>query len=248
MTGEHRPGARRPPGGGGGDRIPMAVMAKVPIPGAVKTRLCPPLSPEQAAALAWCFLQDKVEQIAAVESAEPIVAFTPVERAAELRRLLPCAARLVPQRGPDLGARLDRLLTDLLAEGHPGAVAVDADSPSLPTVFLRRACARLLEGAADAVLGPCEDGGYYLIGLRAPAPELFRDMPWSTPAVLDETLARIRRLGLRLELLPPWFDVDRGEDLARLRASARGGEAAGSAEAPRFSPPRTLAFLRRELR
>ncbi len=224
----------------------MAIMAKVPIPGEVKTRLCPPLSPEQAAALARCFLQDRVEQITGVETAEPIVAFTPPERADDLRRLLPRGARLVPQNGADLGARLDRLLTDLLAEGHPGAVAVDADSPSLPTAFLRRACARLLEGTVDVVVGPCEDGGYYLIGLRAPTPELFRDMPWSTPAVLDETLARVRRLGLRLELLPPWFDVDRGEDLARLRASARAGGVAGSLEGP-FSPPRTLAFLRSEL-
>ena len=76
------------------------------------------------------------------------------------------------------------------------------------------------DGAVDVVVGPCEDGGYYLIGLRAPAPALFADMPWSTAAVTEETLARARRLGLRLRLLPSWFDVDRGEDLARLRAPA----------------------------
>jgi glycosyltransferase A (GT-A) superfamily protein (DUF2064 family) len=90
------------------------------------------------------------------------------------------------------------------------------------------------EGAVDVVVGPCEDGGYYLIGLRAPAPALFRDMPWSTEAVTEETLARARALRLRLALLPTWFDVDRGEDLARLRAPA-------PPEA--FRPPRTLAFL-----
>ena len=83
-------------------------------------------------------------------------------------------------------------------------------------------------------MGPCEDGGYYLIGLRAPAPALFADMPWSTAVVTEETLARARRLGLRLALLPRWFDVDRGEDLARLRAPA-------PPEA--FRAPRTLAFL-----
>lgn len=224
-------------------RVPLAIMAKVPIPGQVKTRLCPPLTPDQAAGLARCFLQDRVEQIAGIEAAEPIVAFTPAEGADELRRLLPGPVRLVPQNGADLGARLDRVLTDLLGDGSPGAIAVDADSPSLPTAFLRQACAHLLDGTAEVVLGPCEDGGYYLVGLRAPAPELFRAMPWSTPAVLGETLARIGRLGRRLALLPPWFDVDRGEDLARLRAGAAAAPSAARPDAPPFSPPRTLAFL-----
>jgi hypothetical protein len=97
---------------------------------------------------------------------------------------------------------------------------VGTDSPSLPTAYQRQACARLLDGGADVVIGPCEKGGYYLIGLRAPAPALFQAMPWSTPTVLKETLARVRRLGLRLALLPAWFEVDRGEDLARLLAGA----------------------------
>jgi glycosyltransferase A (GT-A) superfamily protein (DUF2064 family) len=90
------------------------------------------------------------------------------------------------------------------------------------------------DGAVDVVVGPCEDGGYYLIGLRVPAPALFADMPWSTSRVTEETLARARRLGLHVALLPSWFDVDRGEDLARLRAPA-------PPEA--FRPRHTLAFL-----
>lgn len=229
-------------------RVPVAIMAKVPVPGQVKTRLCPPLTPDQAAGLARCFLQDRVEQIAGIELAEPVVAFTPPERGDELRGLLPGPVRLVPQDGADLGARLDRVLADLLAEGRPGAIAVDADSPSLPSVFLRQACAHLLDGTAEVVVGPCEDGGYYLIGLRAPAPELFRAMPWSTPAVLDETLARVRRLGRRLALLPPWFDVDRGADLARLRDGASTPPAPDGRHAPPFAPPRTLAFLRAGIR
>jgi hypothetical protein len=220
-------------------RIPVAVMAKVPAAGEVKTRLCPPLTPVQAAELARCFLQDRVRQLGEVATATALVAFAPPDREPELRRLLPGGVRLVPQEGPDLGARLDRLLTGLLAEGAPGAIAVDADSPTLPTDFVRRACGHLEAATADVVLGPCDDGGYYLVGLRQPAPALFRDMPWSTPAVLEETVARARRAGLRLALLPPWFDVDRGPDLERLRASA------GTAGAHR--PPRTLAFLAREL-
>ena len=222
-------------------RVALAVMAKVPAAGEVKTRLCPPLTPAAAATLARCFLQDRVEQLATLEGSDALVAFAPPEGEAELRALLPAGTRLVPQVGADLGARLDRLLSDLLAEGYAGAAAVDADSPTLPTRFLRRAGEILRDETADVVIGPSDDGGYYLIGLRTPVPALFQDMPWSTPAVLDETLARARRLGLRLALLPAWFDVDRGVDLARLRTGETGAPDA-------FRPPRTLAFVRDELR
>jgi rSAM/selenodomain-associated transferase 1 len=214
-------------------------MAKVPAAGEVKTRLCPPLTPAQAAELARCFLEDRIAQLRGISTVAPVVAFTPADREAELRALLTDGVRAVPQQGADLGARLDRLLTDFLAEGAPGAVAVDADSPTLPTDFVRQACAHLAGPETDVVLGPCDDGGYYLIGLRRPAPELFREMPWSTHAVLDETRARVRRLGLRVTLLPRWFDVDRGADLERLRAS--------TATPGAHRPPRTLAFLAREL-
>jgi rSAM/selenodomain-associated transferase 1 len=210
-------------------------MAKVPAAGEVKTRLCPPLTPAAAATLARCFLLDRVEQLGGLELAEPLVAFAPAEREAELRQLLPPWLTLVPQQGADLGARMDRLLTDLLGAGYPGAIALGTDSPTLPTAYLREGCAALLDQRADVVLGPSEDGGYYLVGLRRPAPALFRDMPWSTPAVLAETVARARRLGLEVWLLPTWFDVDRGADLVRLRAPAAAGEP--------YGPRRTLAFL-----
>lgn len=215
------------------ERVALAVMAKVPVAGQVKTRLCPPLTPRAAARLARCFLLDRVEQLGLIPEADRLVAFAPPEGEAGLRRLLPAGVRLVPQVGPDLGTRLDRLLTALLAEGYAGAIALDADSPTLPTDYLRAACRHLRAATADVVLGPAEDGGYYLIGLRAPAPALFQAMPWSTATVAAETQARARAAGLRLRLLPAWFDVDRGPDLARLRAAAPGG----------FRPPRTLAFL-----
>jgi rSAM/selenodomain-associated transferase 1 len=216
-------------------RVALAVMAKVPAAGAVKTRLCPPLTPDDAAALARCFLLDRVEQLSAVAAGDPIVAFAPAGREADMRALVPPGIRLVAQAEGDLGTRLDRLLTDLLAEGYRAAIAVDADSPTLPTAHLERACRDLMGGAIDAVVGPCDDGGYYLIGLRTPAPALFRDMPWSTAAVLGATRERAARAGLALALLPPWFDVDRGDDLARLRLSAQSPEA--------FQARRTLTFL-----
>jgi rSAM/selenodomain-associated transferase 1 len=216
-------------------RVALAVMAKMPLPGEVKTRLCPPLTPAGAATLARCFLLDRLDQAREVAECEALVAFAPEERAAEMRDLVPAGIRLVPQEGADLGMRMHRLLSGLLAEGYAGAIAVGTDSPTLPTAYLRGACAAIRDAAVDLVVGPAEDGGYYLIGLRAPAPGLFADMPWSTETVMAETLARARRLGLRHALLPRWFDVDRSEDLARLRAPAH-------PEA--FRPLRTLAFLR----
>jgi rSAM/selenodomain-associated transferase 1 len=215
-------------------RVALAVMAKVPVAGHVKTRLCPPLRPDEAAQLARCFLEDRVEQLEAVPTGDRLVAFAPPEREPELRALVPPGVRLWRQTGADLGARLDDLLTGLLAEGYAGAIAVDADSPTLPTAYLEQACSALLGDAADVVVGPSEDGGYYLIGLAAPAPWLFVDMSWSTPAVCEETLARARRAGCRLAVLPSWFDVDRAADLERLRR-----EPAGPAHRPR----RTLALL-----
>ncbi|HSE95025.1 MAG TPA: TIGR04282 family arsenosugar biosynthesis glycosyltransferase, partial [Methylomirabilota bacterium] len=216
-------------------RIALAVMAKVPVAGQVKTRLCPPLTPDAAAALARCFLLDRLDQLRGVPGADALVAFAPPEEEAALREIVPPETRLVPQVGADLGGRLDRLLTGLLAEGYPGAIALDADSPTLPTAYLREACQHLRNASADVVLGPCEDGGYYLIGLRAPAPALFVEVPWSTAAVLAETITRARDLGRRLRLLPPWFDVDRGEDLDRLHAS--------DVVPGAFRPARTLAYL-----
>ena len=214
--------------------VALAVMSKVPLPGEVKTRLCPPLTPADAAALARCFLLDRLEQLREVADCEALVAFTPKDCVAEMRAIVPAGTRLVPQEGADLGARMDRLLTDLLAEGAPGAIVIGTDTPTLPTAYVRRACVAMRDGSADIVMGPAEDGGYYLVGLRAPAPALFTEMPWGTETVLAETLARARRLGLRHALLPPWFDVDRGEDLARLRGPAPPGA---------FRPPRTQAFL-----
>lgn len=229
MPGNRPADARVSPG-----RIALAAMAKVPVAGEVKTRLCPPLRPEQAAELARCFLEDRVAQLGGLPASDRLVAFTPPERVAELRALLPPDVRLLPQRGADLGERMSRLLSDLLAEGYAGAIAVGTDTPTLPTAYLVEASEALRSGVADVVLGPSEDGGYYLIGLGAPAPELFVDMSWSTATVYAETLARAGATGRRTSILPSWFDVDRVPDLARLgRPPERGA----------YRPRRTLAFL-----
>jgi rSAM/selenodomain-associated transferase 1 len=207
--------------------VAAAIMAKTPAAGRVKTRLCPPLSSGEAADLYRCFLLDKIGQVRALAGATPVVAFTP-EDDREIFRALAPDFLLLPQRGPDLSARLTGVLQHLLASGHDGALATDSDTPTLPVPLLQEAVDRLADPGIDAVLGPTEDGGYYLIGLRAPRPELFVQMPWSTAAVFSETMDRARRLGLRVALLPPWRDVDTPHDLDRLRAELAGTEAPGA--------------------
>jgi len=209
-------------------------MAKAPDFGPVKSRLHGTLTPERATDLYRCFLMDRLDALAELGQVAPVLAFTPPEARESLASLAPRDFRLVAQRGADLGARLDNLLRDLLDQGHPGAMAIDSDSPTLPISYVAQAAARLEAGAVDLVLGPCEDGGYYLIGLGAPQPALFADMPWSTDRVLALTVERARALGLRTHLLAPWFDVDTASDLGRLH---REMTAAGG------GPARTFVFV-----
>ena len=152
--------------------------------------------------------------------------------------LAPAGIRLIAQSGADLGARMAHLSARLLADGARGG-APDWQRPAtLPPAHLAEAARALVAGTADVVLGPAEDGGYYLIGLARPAPALFQDIAWSTGAVLEATRARARALGLREHLLPTWYDVDTPADLGRLRRDlvrpgpTRGARGAGSPRSP----------------
>jgi len=196
--------------------VALVIMVKQPAPGHVKTRLCPPLTPEQAAELYRCFLLDKMAQVRRVPVAAPYLAFTPEVAQGFFRDLAGESFILVPQEGRDLGERLDQLSQRLLAAGHPGVVIIDSDTPSLPDRYLAEAVERMGDARTDAVFGPAEDGGYYLVGLRRPSPALFRGIAWSTAVVLEQTLGKAAAAGLRVHLLPPWFDVDTGNDLKRL--------------------------------
>ena len=203
--------------------VAIVIMAKAPRAGAVKTRLCPPLSSADAADLYACFLRDKIAQVRALAGAVGVIAFTPEESRAEFEALAP-GFRLIQQLGADLGERLRNCLGALLGDAYTGAVAIDSDTPTLPTAFLEQAVSLLSGPGADVVVGPSDDGGYYLIGVRQPAPFLFERMPWSTPAVLPETLRRAEAKGLQVALLPAWFDVDTPADFDRLRADLAGGD------------------------
>ncbi len=221
-------------------RQALFVMAKDPRAGQVKTRLCPPLTPETAARLYECFLLDVLDLVGGLPGVDPVVAFSPSEAREEFSRLTSGRFLLIPQQGADLGARLENSFRILFERGYDRVAAVSTDSPDLPAAYLQEAFARLQD--APVVLGPCPDGGYYLIGLSGLIPELFRDMPWSTDRVVLETHARVKGMGLALAYLPEWHDVDTAADLDRLvRDLTRGAHAEGRA-------PCTAAFCQRHFR
>jgi len=217
----------------------VAVMAKTPGLGPVKSRLHPSLTAERATDLYRCFLLDRLDGVTALDGVEPVIAFTPPEGGPLLAAVAPPGFRLVAQRGRDLGERLSNLLSDLLQKGHHGAMAIDSDSPTLPMSYVADAAKQLETDATDVVVGPCEDGGYYLIGLSRPCPALFDGIPWSTDRVLGLTLDKARQQRLRTHLLPRWFDVDTEPDLQRLWAEMM---AAGR------GPRRTFSFVKQLFR
>ena len=212
----------------------LVIMAKEPAVGQTKTRLCPPLTPQQAADLYKALLRDTIGLAAALEGVQLAVAVTPPEAVGTFRRWCPPGTLLLPVKGADIGECLNRVLDHMLASGHAGAIALNSDGPTLPASYLERAVAGLEE--ADVVLGPGEDGCYYLIGFKEPHPGLFERIDWSTERVGAQTLSRAGALGLRVALLPAWYDVDTAADLDRLRAEID--------TLPASAVPHTRRFLR----
>jgi uncharacterized protein len=205
-------------------RCAIAIMAKAPRVGHAKTRLVPPLTAEDAAALSTCFIRDIAENIAAAAQQAPIdgyIAFAPQDAEAEFRPLLAQNTRLLPSRRQGLGASLHDAAADLLSAGYGSLCLVNSDSPTLPTSILLEAARALTAPGDRLVLGPAEDGGYYLIGLKQPHRRLFEDIAWSTPQVLAQTEERAREIGLATSRLPVWYDVDDIGSLRRLRAQLR---------------------------
>ena len=211
----------------------LLVIAKQPKPGQTKTRLTPPLTAEQAAALYECFLVDTLDLVRRVPAMDPLIAYLPSEARAYFAALAPDFG-LVLQEGAGLGERLDNALTGCLNRGYQRVAIMNSDGPTLPAAYLARAFEALRDGA-DIALGPSADGGYYLIGVKQPAPRLLREVRMSTPTVLADTLALAAEERLQVELLPAWYDVDEAADLARLTREL--------ADAPPEVAPRTRAFL-----
>ncbi len=211
----------------------IAVMAKAPRPGACKTRLTPPLSPEHSAALGAAFLGDVTANLAEAAKHADIaryVAYAPAGTEAMFGTILAPGTELVLADGaadmPDgvegFGRCLLHAVRALLAAGHDSVCVLNADSPNLPTATLLEAARLLAQPGERAVLGAAEDGGYYLLGLKRPHAAPFSRIAWSTGAVADQTRARCREAGLPVAELPPWYDVDDAASLSRLFADMEG--------------------------
>jgi uncharacterized protein len=236
----------------------VAIMAKASVAGAVKTRLVPPLSQEEAAELNTSCLVDVAANIVAAAAQAPIqgfVAYDPLGSERFFQDLLPDGFKLLPPRTPGrppaeggrsggtLGRSLLHAARDLLSAGYASICLVNADSPTLPTDLLVRAVRSLAEPGDRVVLGPAADGGYYLIGLKRFHQRLFEAIDWSTERVYRQTIMRAEEIGLPVASLPEWYDVDDASTFAILVQELLAGSEAAKGYRGGSAAPRTAAFL-----
>jgi rSAM/selenodomain-associated transferase 1 len=241
----------------------LAMMIKAPRAGASKTRLVPPLTQEEAAALSVCFLRDTAANIASAceasaSAAEGVAVYTPVGAESAFDGLLPVGFSLLAQRGDGFGERLFNAADDLLRVGYDSLCLIDSDSPTLPRAALVAAVAELAKPGDRVVLGAADDGGYYLIGIKRAHRRLFERIEWSTARVAAQTIERADEIDLPVALLPAWYDVDDAPTLARLcqelcgttretteprRVEAR--DAGCAVEPESYAAPHTRDFLAR---
>lgn len=220
----------------------LAVMTKAPRAGQVKTRLTPPFSPEEAAALNICFLRDTAAAISAIVAeggAAGIAAYTPVGAEDAWSEILPAHFQMVAQHGDGFGKRLIFAVEDLLRVGFESVCLIDSDSPTVPERSYRRAVELLSQAGDRLVLGPSHDGGYYLIGLKRLHRRVFEEIDWSTERVFAQTQERAAEIDLAVELLPACFDIDDRATLWRLCEELLGDEPTDGS----YPAPHTQAFL-----
>jgi uncharacterized protein len=197
----------------------IGIMVKAPSAGNVKTRLTPPLTPEEACVLSGCFFRDtayNIQTAGAACGAQGVIVYTPPDQRNALDGLAPKDFRFLAQTGDSLGARLLNAMSNLLADKYDSVCLINSDSPTLPPEILISAIEVLGTAGDRIVLGPAEDGGYYLIGLKSPHRILFDGIAWSTSEVLAHTVERARRISLDVVMLPSWYDVDDAKTLDRL--------------------------------
>ena len=228
----------------------LALMTKAPRAGQVKTRLVPPLTNEEAARLNRCFLQDTAAAIAVCCSdrippnlcrsiVHGIAVYTPVGAESDYADILPADFSLLPQRGEDFGERLYFAAEDLFRSGFKAVCLIDSDSPTIPAGNFNKAIQLLSLSGDRIVLGSCDDGGYYLIGLKRLHREVFEQIDWSTERVFEQTRQRATEIGVEVRELPRGFDVDDRATLHRLCDELLGENARDGVA------PRTQEFLRK---
>lgn len=194
----------------------LLVFAKVPVPGQVKTRLTTLLTPEDAAAVYTAFLQDALAQYATLEA--EVLLFLGPSAAPVPGDLWPAALPVLTQQGAGLGERMQHAFATAFARGATCAVIIGTDHPTLPSAYIEAAFAHLAH-PHRLVIGPSEDGGYYLLGMNAPHPVLFENMTYSHAEVFAQTRRRMAQTGASVLELPTWYDVDTPADLRRLMAA-----------------------------
>ena len=215
----------------------LVIFAKAPIAGQVKTRLCPPLTLEQAAELARCFLLDIVERVCSLPGVDVYIAFSPADSEPIFRALLPFPVSYFVQRGNSLGERELNIFLNLQQKKSSRVVLIGSDIPTLPISHLQEAFGKLADTHCDAVFGPSSDGGYYLVGMREVHTVLFENITWSTSTVMAETLAQAQKHNLDVAVVPQWYDVDEHAELLRLVEELKTTTTPSAA-------PRTSALLR----
>ncbi len=238
-------------------RCALVVMAKAPLRGAAKSRLAPPLTPEEAAELSRCFIRDVCAAIedaiamipaAAKVQVNPMIAYTPARTKAAFDGLVPASFEFIEQRGEGLGERLINVAGDLLSTGFESVVMMNSDSPTIPPGILGEAIARLARPGDRLAIVGADDGGYCLIGLKRPHWRIFEDITWSTSAVFAQTMERAAELGLEVARMPSWYDIDDAASLRRLVGElfddrTRGEETGPRSTAENSAAPATRAWL-----
>jgi len=195
--------------------IALIVFAKQPIAGKVKTRLTTVLSPEEAAELYRCMLIDTLSKVKQLETVDIYLFFEGDGDAASYFATIADGMEVLPQRGNDLGERMMDAFQRIFERGYGSVAIIGTDSPDLPVSFIEEAFLSLEDARLDAVFGPSEDGGYYLLALKRLHAELFQGIGWSSQAVLRESVATAEKVGMRTMMLSFWHDVDTVADLHR---------------------------------
>ncbi len=219
----------------------LAVMVRVPVPGAVKTRLTPGFSAHEACLLYEAFLKDLFSRLSSLGSTDIFIYYAvsdgpetalnipdaSVDKTGSLSNIVPDVFTLTPQKDGDLGGRMQGVFKELFSRGYARVALIGSDSPDIPLEYLRRTFTALTNpGAGESrplALGPALDGGYYLIAmnasLEASSASLFTGIEWGAASVLQDTFERAESAGMQVVMLPEWHDIDTCDDLAHIKGS-----------------------------
>ncbi|MFQ5965635.1 MAG: TIGR04282 family arsenosugar biosynthesis glycosyltransferase [Candidatus Scalinduaceae bacterium] len=216
----------------------LVMFAKNPIPGKVKTRLVPSITPVEAAELYKAFIVDIANSICKLNCRRITIAYTLGNAEKSLRKIVGRSVGFMPQKGRNLGERMKNAFKQSFAKGLKRVVIVGSDSPTLPISYIEKAFNVLKK--VPIVIGPTFDGGYYLIGLSELDDAIFNGIKWSTSSVFDQTIKRMKSINKKLFVLPPWYDVDTSEDLEFLRSHLLAMKLSGIGDIP----DKTIRFLK----